>query len=279
MPRDIIVTTPLHKRAAAAEEGWHGVEGGDDAFYFRTFRTLPPGLEVGSLVFYVEAGYIRGFARVKKIVEGTMECATTGKPYHGFHAIMPVNTWYWIRPIAMRGFQGWRYMALDAEAIHAVGSYKSARPIPSLVYEELQKKMPKVSVTVLPFEGSIDALSEPAAKQLIFALTGNDAETVAAYLTENVPMVCSFIHGAVPQKEQKYFFDFFQERRSYVHMVTSSPFFRLPKSPHVAVLRADHPTRDAESLMRMALLATERVTLFANKITSAMQLAFPDIHR
>lgn len=123
--RDIVVTTPKRAMETAAQEARDCIEAGG-GHYFRTFRNRPRDLEHGSRVFYVEDGYVRGFAVVDFIHEGRMTCVTTGVAWgEGCHAIMPARTWRWIEPVPMKGFQGFRYIDLD---FRVVGSWDDPKP-------------------------------------------------------------------------------------------------------------------------------------------------------
>lgn len=81
-----------------------------------------------SRIYYVEDGFIRGFGTVSMIVDSPMTCDTTGRYWgQGIHAIFPANSWTWIKPIPMKGFQGYRYMAVD-QKIEVVGGWLDPRP-------------------------------------------------------------------------------------------------------------------------------------------------------
>ncbi|MBI2635184.1 MAG: hypothetical protein HYW79_01415 [Parcubacteria group bacterium] len=124
--KDIVVTTPKNKMEIAAEEARQCIEAGS-GFYFRTFRNKPRHLGVGSRIFYVEYGYIRGFGVISKVVEGNMQCETTGYDWgDGYHAIMQANSWKWIKPIPMKVFQGWHYF--EANGIKVVGNWLDPKP-------------------------------------------------------------------------------------------------------------------------------------------------------
>lgn len=123
--RDIVVTTPKRMAEVAAREARDCIEGGG-GYYFRTFANQPKDLAPGSRVFYVEDGYVRGYAVVSEIREGEMECGTTGQEWlGGHHAILPAASWKWIEPIPMKGFQGFRYCSLD---IQVVGGWLDSKP-------------------------------------------------------------------------------------------------------------------------------------------------------
>lgn len=107
---DIIVTTPTKQSKIAAQEAVEAVQNSD--YYFRMFKTPPKNLLVGDKIFYVENGYIRGYAVVDKIHKVEQQvCQTTGRAWGpGVCVYMEARSWKWIKPIAMTGFQGWRYM-------------------------------------------------------------------------------------------------------------------------------------------------------------------------
>ena len=124
--QDIIVTTPKNKMEIAEEEACQCIEAGG-GFYFRTFRNAPCHLGIGSRIFYVEDGYVRGFGVVSEIKNGDMQCGTTGYDWgDGTHAIMQADSWKWIKPIPMKGFQGWRYF--KAKGIKVVGNWLDPKP-------------------------------------------------------------------------------------------------------------------------------------------------------
>ena len=111
---DIIVTTPKSQMAAAAQEAADARCAGAGTEYFRSFpRAYAPGqLRPGDRIYYVEDGFVRGFAVVSHIEQSQfpMQCQTTGREWPaGYYAFMQADSWRWIRPIPMRGFQGFRY--------------------------------------------------------------------------------------------------------------------------------------------------------------------------
>jgi hypothetical protein len=123
--KNIIVTTPKTQMDIAKQEAENCINNGG-GYYFRTFRNRPKELVIGSKVFYVEDGYIRGFGVVSNIVNGNMTCDVSGKDWgEGFHAIMDAKSWAWIKPIPMKGFQGWRYFNGNYEKI---GNWLDPKP-------------------------------------------------------------------------------------------------------------------------------------------------------
>lgn len=108
---DIIVTTPKSQIANAAQEAADCIaEGG--GVYFRRFSGGVPNINVGERVFYIEDGFVRGYAIVCRVanVPHTMQCDTTGRWYDpGFYVFMRADSWRWIHPIPMRGTPGFRY--------------------------------------------------------------------------------------------------------------------------------------------------------------------------
>ncbi len=112
----------------ASQEAANCIEDGG-GFYFRRFRSQPCQIEPGEKVWYVEDGYIRGYAVVsetKYLVK--MQCDTTGKWWpQGFYVFMDAKSWTWIKPIAQKGFQGYRRAdyILNYEI---VGDWKAPKP-------------------------------------------------------------------------------------------------------------------------------------------------------
>jgi len=111
----IIVTTPKSQMANAAQEAEDCIEDGGGEYFRRFPIRQSPHIDIGERVFYVEDGYIRGYAHVCRLFQtpGAIQCDTTGRWWlPGFYLVMPADSWRWIRPVAMRGFQGFRYMRL-----------------------------------------------------------------------------------------------------------------------------------------------------------------------
>lgn len=123
---DVIVTTPKNQMAAAAREA-KDCQRQVGAIYFRKVPFIPKGCEIGSKCFYVEDGYVRGYAVIKQIIKnGHYVCNTTGTDWgFGCYLIMPADSWTWIRPIPMRGFQGVRSFLAPYEV---VGGWLEKKP-------------------------------------------------------------------------------------------------------------------------------------------------------
>jgi hypothetical protein len=81
-------------------------------------------------VFYVENGYVRGYAEVLREYSGESltTCEVTFREWGGkYFVFMEATSWTWIKPIPMKGFQGWRYF--DApEDIQVVGGWLDNKP-------------------------------------------------------------------------------------------------------------------------------------------------------
>ena len=110
---DIIVTTPKSEMAAAAAEA-EDVKRAGGGEYFRRFRenAFTKPVRPDERVYYVEDGYIRGFCVVSRVIleQKARQCETTDRRWPpGLYVFMDATTWQWIRPIPMRGFQGYRY--------------------------------------------------------------------------------------------------------------------------------------------------------------------------
>jgi hypothetical protein len=98
--------------------------------YFRRFPvSQSPDVRRGDRVFYVEDGSIRGFGVVTRVGlhERGETCATTGRRWEaGRYVFIDAKSWQWIRPIPMKGFQGYRY-ARDLE-FEVVGGWLDPKP-------------------------------------------------------------------------------------------------------------------------------------------------------
>jgi hypothetical protein len=141
---DIIVTTPKSEMKNSAREASDAIAAGGGE-YFRRFpiKHYPKLLTVGDRVYYVEDGYIRGFAVVSDIrnILSTIRCDTTGKPWRpGVYVFMQADSWQWVHPIIMRGFQGFRYAGRPSEStmslsdkivvpVKIVGGWKDEKPL------------------------------------------------------------------------------------------------------------------------------------------------------
>jgi len=112
---DIIVTTPKSQMANAAQEAAEAVEAGG-GLYFRRFHSTAGPQKIGrnDRIYYVENGYVRGYAVVRELRHvgpGGLRCETTRRVWaQGLYALMAADSWHWIRPIPMKGFQGFRYV-------------------------------------------------------------------------------------------------------------------------------------------------------------------------
>jgi hypothetical protein len=129
---DIIVTTPLSEmKNAAKEAAWALRNEQGNPRYFRRFPvTRVPKVEPGDKVFYVEDGYIRGFCTIIYIKENKTEVTglVIGKIFQpGIFVVMDAKSWTWIKPIPMKGFQGYRYTTVDFKYEEA-GKWKVPRP-------------------------------------------------------------------------------------------------------------------------------------------------------
>jgi len=138
---DIIVTTPKSEMANAAREAADCIRNGG-GWYFRRFNpSMSPKVNRGDRVYYVQDGYVRGFAivhNIKVVVGRPQRCDTTGTSWPpGFFVFMDSTTWQWITPIPMKGFQGFRYvhprslgerLAAQIQIAKLAGGWKDPRP-------------------------------------------------------------------------------------------------------------------------------------------------------
>ena len=128
---DIIVTTPQSASASAAAEAAHCKrEGGGRYFRRLAARTRPKNFDATDRIFYVERGFIRGFAVASSVSsrDEPITCSTTGHVWQdGFYIFMDASSWKWIKPIPMTGFQGWRYY-IAPEHLQIVGGWLDPMP-------------------------------------------------------------------------------------------------------------------------------------------------------
>lgn len=125
---DIIVTTPLSQRSIAAQEARNAIASGG-GHYFRQLRNRPKRLQPGDRVFYVDGGYVRGFAIVDEIRGGAACCSTTGNQFSGWLVFMEASSWKWIRPVPMSGFQGYRYVTRELrDQVEILGGWLDPMP-------------------------------------------------------------------------------------------------------------------------------------------------------
>lgn len=115
---DIIVTTPRSRMADAAREAADCIAAGGGEYFRRFPLYLAPDVNIGERVYYVEDGYVRGFAIVGRVANNPrgLRCDTTGQWYPpGFYVFLPADSWKWIHPLPYRGFQGYHYVHYDDE--------------------------------------------------------------------------------------------------------------------------------------------------------------------
>jgi len=135
---DIVVTMPKNQMANAAREAQDCIREGGGAYFRRLAppHAHKPPVETGDRVFYVEDGYLRGFAVVRDVLCSERSCATTGTHWpSGWYVAMDAKTWKWIKPIPMIGFRGYRFLHYCmylkqhlSEHIYVVGSWLDPRP-------------------------------------------------------------------------------------------------------------------------------------------------------
>ena len=125
--KNIVVTTPKSEMQNSADEAKECIKqhGG---YYFRKLgKNRPVGIAGGSKIYYVEDGYVRGFGVIASVVEKSYECEYTNRSWgEGWYAIIPACTWKWIRPIPMRGFQGFRYF--NDSSVEVIGEWLDPKP-------------------------------------------------------------------------------------------------------------------------------------------------------
>ena len=125
---DLIVTTPKSEMANAAQEAAEVIRDGGGA-YFRALGERMPNARPGDRIFYVEDGYVRGFCVIAMFgTHGENRCSTTGRVWKSTVIVnMDASSWKWIRPIPMRGFQGWRYFTPPPD-MEIIGDWLDPKP-------------------------------------------------------------------------------------------------------------------------------------------------------
>lgn len=127
----IIVTTPQTSAKRAAQEAQDCIDAGGGE-YFRRFggRSFPKRLHVGDRVYYVQNGFLRGYALVSRFEISSGEvCDTSGEQYgSGHYVYMDATTWKWVEPTPMKGFQGYRYAADWTNLLAILGGWKDPMP-------------------------------------------------------------------------------------------------------------------------------------------------------
>lgn len=141
---DIMVTTPKHSIKTAEQEALNSIANGGGRYFRNLGQRMPRDLEVGDRVFFIELNAVRGFCLVDEIESrlGNV-CDTTGLRYPaGYYLWMQADSWHWIDPVPMIGFQGWRYRLerIREKDILIVGGWLDPRPTPELIlYKSLAK--------------------------------------------------------------------------------------------------------------------------------------------
>ena len=125
--RHIIVTTPKSEMENSANEAEECIKNRSGYYFRKLGKNKPHGLAVGSRIYYIEDGYIRGFGEVASIVKKEPICDVTGRKWdEGWYAIIPACSWKWIKPIPMKGFQGFRYF--DDKDVEIIGKWLDPKP-------------------------------------------------------------------------------------------------------------------------------------------------------
>ena len=134
---DMIVTTPKTRMAEAAKEAADAIADSGLSHYCLRFPLKhQPQLAANDRIYYVEDGYVRGFAVVHWLgwqseEEHSGDSGTPCRP--GFSVYMKTNSWQWITPIPMKGFRGFRYARgyFLREQVQVIGNWRDPKPTTS----------------------------------------------------------------------------------------------------------------------------------------------------
>lgn len=119
---DIIVTSALSRMEENAKKAEKYIKEGGGVYYRRLFRP-GPALLPGDRVFFVEAGYIRGFCLVEELQYPEKSAGV-------LFVKMQAHTWKWIKPLPMPGFRGWKVVNEKINSmVEVVGDWESPKPL------------------------------------------------------------------------------------------------------------------------------------------------------
>lgn len=125
--KNILVTTPKSEIENSALEAAECIKNGGGFYLRKLGKNKPQELDIGSKIYYVEDGYIRGYGVVAFVVQKNHKCETTEKEWgESWYAIISANSWTWIKPIQMQGFQGYRYF--EDSRVEIVGNWLDSKP-------------------------------------------------------------------------------------------------------------------------------------------------------
>ena len=120
--QDIIITMPEPIVRQVLNEP-------SDRFFFYRTGGRPRWHAVGDRVFFVFAGFVRGFGRTHSIKKLGRTVSLDGKVFRpGWYLTIYPDSWRWTVPIPMRGFQGFRYSVLHDDQVEVVGTWRDGQP-------------------------------------------------------------------------------------------------------------------------------------------------------
>lgn len=104
---DIIITIPKKIKWVEYQKELDIVHDGSNTMKFKV-PFFPKSTNIGDRCYVVHNGCIRGWMEITNFMEDSFTCTTTGRKWHG-KFIERSGQFHKIRPIAYKGFQGWRY--------------------------------------------------------------------------------------------------------------------------------------------------------------------------
>ena len=104
---DIIVTIPKSISWKNYQKELKAVESGNQVMNFKVPR-LPKQAKVGDKCYLCHNGYVIGWMKIVGMQSGGFVCTTTGTNWEG-NFIQRGGRFNKIKPIPMKGFQGFKY--------------------------------------------------------------------------------------------------------------------------------------------------------------------------
>jgi hypothetical protein len=112
--RDIVITIPKKVKWAEYEKELAKAEQGE-ILNFKV-NNIPKQTKKGCKCFLLYDGEIKGYMNICDLGHKKFKCTTTGKEWEG-NFVQRTGKFNKIKPISMKGFQGYRYFDEDFEEV------------------------------------------------------------------------------------------------------------------------------------------------------------------